>query len=1446
MIELKWVIFQEKFFGKEQDAFEALAYELFCQEHNQPFGILSYKNQTGIEADPIKVGEDYIGFQAKFLDVKPSKRKSKLIEAFQSAKKKNPQLTKVLFYINHSFTESSLKNKKKTQIQTEIEDEAKKIGINLIWKVPSQLEIQLSKPENQRIYNRYFTRINSPSSKEIIEKFKSSSFHLQKINSYFEGLENSHIPRKETEQLLDWIKNPLGKDEKGIMLLVGNAGYGKSVITKDLYEELNRAKVPVLGIKADKYYTKSKNELQERLNFDNPIETLVETLAVTSDPVVILIDQLDALSQSMSAKREYLDAFQSLINSLGSIRGVRIVISVRTYDLNYDADLRYYNNQKSIKVGLLDPLDVQKILKQKEIDQKHINPKLLSLIRIPNNLNVLCKVSTGKQNLQSIQTLHDLYNELWHQKIAQYTLVASCKEAIYEIASQMDKNSSINLSKFKIEEKHFTSVEYLKSNGLLVESQDEIQFFHQTFFDYCFAKQFVERGLSIEKYILSNHQGLFIRAKLKMVMSFLRDDNLNLYLKILEKILDDSKFRFHIKVLLVTELGYKEDPNDSEKRFVSIKILPSKICKDIFIEAVNTSAWLSFLHQNEELSKLVIEKLSNNIFKSLVEQLLRTKHQKTYEDRLNQLFNLFRRLLPACRQEILLILTELPEFTDKARFVYRLLYFIKKWDHPKAIQLFERYADEEIVKDTHGFYHILEDASKDNLNWTLKIYGQYLRKKIKSQKPHHYKINLGYDDCELFKKLFEINLEQLFDFTLDLIKSINKRKLNDENELKLHFDLPYSFAYPGSNNNDYEEVLQLFIEKSKQLQIENPAKYKEFVSDHLNDHSLTILVILSISLQEQPKIYKDLIFEFIKSYSVKGGFEISSKAGYYIRQLISKSYAHFADQQRQKVNDLVISIIPEKDCRVYVNEEGKKYHYLRWSGGIKYEYLSAIPYDLLTQQPLLKKVYQELERKFGEFQEEPNRTTTFRAVPPPLSLTAYENMNFKEWENSFIQYDVERLHGYGPLNGSKIEHSRAFEKQVSERPQYFAGFIERLIEEDKVDHNYLISGLDGLKKGEYNANEFKRLFKKAVNLHLDSSNTRMLLSLISYLFDTKNCDVEIITFLCNTAVEHEDPMANEELEDSIQNGINTVRGAAVSKIPYLFSYPAQKDMVFDTIDRVLEDFSVGVKATLMPQLHYLVELDKDRTLKVLLRVTEQNEIEVLKYTLRSAQWLTEDFFKELEPYFNTSLDHEEMHGDSAVILALLWIDNQQQCYGLLKKFLKKSEEARSKMVDIAIHNLLNENPISRKRAKKLFLEFLDSKDEKVIQEYATAFLRIDDQGEDIFIKIYPLLVKYSKSNVVKSSPHYFYEYLLSNAKKYPKECIDLVSRFKNYTKPDISKSGYYDDDPVKILLGAYNSLRNVGESDDRYKEKSIRIFDQLLKDDRFRKSANNVTDQIDS
>jgi len=159
MRELNWNLFRAKFNGRERESFENLSYQLFCAEHNNRIGIFRFKNQTGIESEPIKVNEELIGFQAKFYDTKISENKDEIIESIVKAKRENPELSKILFYLNQEFSESSVKGKKHPKYKIEIEKEAKKNKITIEWRVPSHFERQLALPENDYLAEFFFDRI---------------------------------------------------------------------------------------------------------------------------------------------------------------------------------------------------------------------------------------------------------------------------------------------------------------------------------------------------------------------------------------------------------------------------------------------------------------------------------------------------------------------------------------------------------------------------------------------------------------------------------------------------------------------------------------------------------------------------------------------------------------------------------------------------------------------------------------------------------------------------------------------------------------------------------------------------------------------------------------------------------------------------------------------------------------------------------------------------------------------------------------------------------------------------------------------------------------------------------------------------------------------------------------------------------------------------------------
>lgn len=157
--EIKWSNFESKFSGRErEDAFEQLAYHLFCREFGLNKGVFRYKNQAGIETEPAIVGNEVIGFQAKYYDaaINLSGKKGDLIEAIDKAKENNPTLTKILFYINKEFGESSEKGKKEPDYKIEIEKKGKDYGIKVEWRVKSHLEIQLAQPDNKYVAEYYF------------------------------------------------------------------------------------------------------------------------------------------------------------------------------------------------------------------------------------------------------------------------------------------------------------------------------------------------------------------------------------------------------------------------------------------------------------------------------------------------------------------------------------------------------------------------------------------------------------------------------------------------------------------------------------------------------------------------------------------------------------------------------------------------------------------------------------------------------------------------------------------------------------------------------------------------------------------------------------------------------------------------------------------------------------------------------------------------------------------------------------------------------------------------------------------------------------------------------------------------------------------------------------------------------------------------------------------
>jgi hypothetical protein len=125
-----WDSFQAKYPTEETQRarFEDLVRSLFCRRYNIKYGIFQCVNHAGNETNTIRVGNEIIGFQAKYF--KNEINDQIIIESIITAKRRNPEQTKIIIYTNLTFGNPPI-GQRLTSKQKKIEDAANDNNITI-------------------------------------------------------------------------------------------------------------------------------------------------------------------------------------------------------------------------------------------------------------------------------------------------------------------------------------------------------------------------------------------------------------------------------------------------------------------------------------------------------------------------------------------------------------------------------------------------------------------------------------------------------------------------------------------------------------------------------------------------------------------------------------------------------------------------------------------------------------------------------------------------------------------------------------------------------------------------------------------------------------------------------------------------------------------------------------------------------------------------------------------------------------------------------------------------------------------------------------------------------------------------------------------------------------------------------------------------------------------
>lgn len=398
MIDINWNIFKVKFNEKEDKAFERLAYLLFCAEHGINTGIFRFKNQAGIETEPINQNGQVIGFQAKYYDTKLSDNKSDIIDALEKAKSKNPALNKILLYTNQELSESTKKGVKKTQYQLDIEKKSGEIGLTLEWRVPSHFEQQLSIPANHHLAEYFFSL-----GKNIVDFLEELKIHAENIllpiqSNILFGEKTIKIDRQK-------MLEDIATTTSAVSIIGGAGGSGKTALVKDFFQKTTN---PVYVFKAAEFNIANINVLFKRFGEFMLSDFLRAHEAEELKTVVI--DSAEKL-----ADLEDQDAFKEFLAALIKNKW-RIVFTTRhSYldDLNFQLVEVYRLPFAVITVGDLSAEDLNKLAQDYGFNLPS-DPKLLKLIE---NLFYLDEFLALYNSIDSKTDIIKFKHILWQKKI---------------------------------------------------------------------------------------------------------------------------------------------------------------------------------------------------------------------------------------------------------------------------------------------------------------------------------------------------------------------------------------------------------------------------------------------------------------------------------------------------------------------------------------------------------------------------------------------------------------------------------------------------------------------------------------------------------------------------------------------------------------------------------------------------------------------------------------------------------------------------------------------------------------------------------------------------------------------------------------------------------------------------------------------------------------------
>ena len=1247
------------------------------------------------------------------------------------------------------------------------------------------------------------------------QSFEDASANLRNVWAFIG--KDHHIDRKETDQLYEWLQQEVDvSKQENIAVLLGGPGQGKSVILHDLLIRLEKEGKTVLGLKSDILFDTSDTDINKKLQVGVSIQSAIKSEA-SDKQVVLIIDQIDALSSTLSSDRRPLSTLNTLVADVLVNPNVRVIVSCRPYDLEYDSSLERYKHCTSINVGKLSTDEIAKALETVGIKIETCQTQLLNLLGTPQNLFLFTRL---KKRDISVISQNSLYDALWKEVVEDCPISEFLPEKVIDYLSVLTK---------KLYDKQVLSINAraLGSSGVKVQSYlitsgflngedvyGNIQFVHQTLFDYVYARLFFESGQTLQSAFENVHQGLFVRPRLKQILDYQREVDADKYVESVIRILfaKDTQtgefiYRFQLRHLALTLLAYQQNLLEEEKNLVARRILQADEYRALFINAARSKDAFELVREyidgaggffavNEEL-KVGILNLAEKI---------------CYEnpDVLKYILSICTEDLDRnCRQRI----TRIVDYCAPQPFS----------SETEEISDFLEQGAEDI--ETSNYYQKLCNANPDKV---IKRLCELVENTMSRDEGFHlYDVALLTNAGCVYSHFKEKNQAKFLDLCLSLIEVMSKAALGIPDEDIRSSRLFYMYNRHNMRLHLSDKVLGDIFEYVESNNCSFASKSRLVKSCFAKAIDVYHIIGIVCCLSDISNFKKES-YQYLKTNINK--VHHSSPLDYYQKELFNKVFMLLDMAQQTDLMDEVAKVSPEWE-RVSLKDTPYQRTPVSRIGYTRAQYYNCVPYDYLSEHfPSEKKFLDEMQRKYKSIEnKEPNAIHSMTGWTT-MKSSAYEKMSDKEILGSMVKYNSDINTDWDIP--SRTGHAMALQSQAEKSPERYYDIYVKALKNPSIDRIYIIEGLEGLMKTDFDENKINALLKSLISQldlkNINNNDSSLLIQITRrasyYLENGKEIPDFFLDFIRNIALNAKDEV-EEGISYDVNDGINRVRGCACDYLVQCGTAPRNSDIVFDTLETIGVNASSATRCAALFQIGMLLNVNRRRTFDVVLKMTSDYNPDLMKLPLHRYNpllYLNSEEFEEFVPYFKASISHPETHRVNTTLLLRGYLTEKKESRELLLEMADSSESSRTELVrDIKEYY----RPQFHTKCLELLLRYLDKNESDLGRCYDDIFSILGSWVSDKN----DYVDRFTTSPVCKYCNHEIYDFLDKVAATEPERCLIWLTNIYRMRK-GLDEFNRSIDRIIPILVGAYNSIRRFDKSD-QVLENAMDLLDEVLSND---------------